>query len=137
MPLNLIKFFSPERFFHLQPAIAMSTVYFLCGFFGVLLVLAIGLKITMRISHRDCFYHTLLQKYFVMLITMSSLGFFLTWFRYERAYFISARFWLFVWLVAIIYWLIVILKYQFKVIPEARKKLQKTKEFNKYLPKKK
>lgn len=137
MPLNFVKFFTPDRLFHLQPAIAISTVYFLLIFFGILLVSAIFIKIAMKINHRDCFHHTLLQKYFIMIATMSSLGFILTWFRYERAYFLSARFWLFVWFIGIIYWLVIILRYQFKVMPAARKKLQKTKEFNKYLPKKK
>lgn len=137
MPLNFASFFKLERFFHLQPAISLSTVYFLLVFFGILFVLAIGFKIAQRISKQDCLYKTLLQKYFVMLMVMSVMGFFLVWFRYERAYFLSARFWLLVWFVGLIVWLVFVLKYQLKVLPESRKKLQKTKEFNKYLPKKK
>ncbi|NCN07744.1 protein BatD [Candidatus Falkowbacteria bacterium] len=137
MPLNFVKFFTPERFFHLQPAVSLNTVYFLLVVFGILLGLAIGVKIAKKKTQKDTFYKILLQKYFVMLMTTSVIGLFLVWFRYERAFFLSARFWLLVWFIGFVAWLVVILKYQFKVIPEAREKLQKTQEFNKYLPKKK
>lgn len=137
MPLNLVSFFKLERFFHLQPAISLTTVYFLLEVFGVLFLLAILIKIIQITSKQDSFFKNLLQKYFVMLSTMSVIGFILVWFRYERAYFLSARFWLLVWFIGLVIWLYFILKYQIKTIPQARQQLQKTKEFNKYLPKKK
>ncbi|MDO8669626.1 MAG: hypothetical protein Q7K65_05010 [Candidatus Buchananbacteria bacterium] len=139
MPFNFdfSRFFNSSRFFDFQPAISLDTVYFLLELFGVLLILAAVVKAIQKFSQRDSFYKTLLQKYFIMLTTMSVIGFFLTWFRYERAYLLSARFWLLVWLIGTVVWLAFILKYQIKVMPQAREKLQKTREFNKYLPKKK
>ena len=68
---------------------------------------------------------------------MGLIGEVIVWFRYERVYVLSARFWLLVWLIGLVVWLAFILKYQLKVIPQARAKLQKTQDFNKYLPKKK
>lgn len=137
MPFDLTNFFKLERFFSLQPAIALATVYFLLKIFGALLVLALIIKIISKITKGDSFSKQLWHKYFVFLLTMSLSGLFLVWFRYERAYFLSARFWLLVWLIGFIVWLFYILKYQFKVMPQARAQLQKTQEFNKYLPKRK
>ncbi len=137
MPFNLASFLKLERFLDLRPAISLTSVYFLLEVFGALVVLAILIRIIQKVSQKDSFYKSLLQKYFVMFLTMGLAGLFLVWFRYERAYFLSARFWLLVWLIGLVVWLVFVLKYQFKVVPQAREKLQKTKEFNKYLPKKK
>ncbi len=137
MPLNIASYFKLERFLSLQPAISTNTVYFLMIFFSALLIMAIIIKVITIKTTKDCFYKTLSQKYFVLLLTMSLIGIFLTWFRYERVYLLSARFLLLVWFVTFIAWLVYILKYQIKVVPQEREKLQKTIEFNKYLPKRK
>ncbi|PJE58079.1 MAG: hypothetical protein COU81_02660 [Candidatus Portnoybacteria bacterium CG10_big_fil_rev_8_21_14_0_10_36_7] len=137
MPFNITSYFKLERFLSLQPAIALSTIYFLVAIFGGLLIMALIIKLTKKITHQDSFFKKLLQKYFVMLMTMSLLGLMLTWFRYERVYILSARFLLLVWFLGMAVWLVYILKYQFKVMPQERIKLQKTQEFNKYLPKRK
>ena len=135
MPLNIASYFKLERFLSLQPAISINTVYFLMIFFSALLIVAIVIKVIVKKTTKDCFYKTLSQKYFVLLLTMSLIGIFLTWFRYERVYLLSARFLLLIWFVTFITWLVYILKYQIKVVPQERIKLQKTREFNKYLPK--
>lgn len=137
MPLNLVKFFTPSRLFHMQPAIASSTVHFLLAIFGAMLIAAIITKIWKKKNGGDGFVRNLLERYAVMLTTLGLIGIVLTWFRYERVYIFSSRLWLLVWFVGLVTWFTYILKYQLKVIPESREKLQKSKEFNKYLPKKK
>lgn len=137
MPLNLVSYFKLERFLSLQPAISVTTVYFLLVIFAALLLAALVLKVLHHRTKKDCFHKTLLEKYMVMLMTMSMIGLFLTWFRYERAYLLSARFLLLIWFIGFMVWLFFIVKYQFKIMPQERAKLQKTQEFNKYLPKRK
>ena len=137
MPLDLVSFFKLERFFNLRPAIQPNTVYFLLAVFGIVILIAIIFKVIQKTIKGDTFNKNLLQKYFVAFLTMGLIGEVMVWFRYERVYFLSARFWLLVWLIILIIWLAFILKYQLKIIPKFRTDLQKTKEFNKYLPKKK
>ena len=137
MPLNFQKFFNLARLTDLRPAIALNTVYFLLAVFGLMAIAGIVLKLIQKNKKFDAFAKRLLEKYFVMLTTMGSLGILLTWFRYERAYILSARFLLLVWFAGLVVWLVFVLKYQFKTIPQARADLQKTQEFKKYLPKRK
>ena len=137
LPLDFTNFFKLERFLNLRPAIQLNTVYFLLVVFGAVLVAAIIFKIIQKVTSGDSFYKSLLQKYFVVFLTLGLIGLALTWFRYERVYVLSARFWLLVWLIGLVVWLAFVLKYQLKTVPRARTKLQKSKEFNKYLPKKK
>ena len=137
MPLNLFRFVDLKRLFHLQPSIAMTTIYFLLVIFGAMLITAIIVKIWQKKNSGDGFAKKLLQKYSVMLTTLGIIGMVLVWFRYERVHVLSARFWLLIWFIGLVTWLVFIFKYQIKVIPKSRLELQKTKEFNKYLPKKK
>ena len=51
----------------------------------------------------------------------------------ERIYLFSARLWLVVWLLSFIAWLIVILRYRFKVVPMAEAKILEQNLFSKYL----
>jgi hypothetical protein len=137
MPLNFVKFFDPIRLFHLRPAIAGSTVYFLLVVFGVMVLTSIVLKIARKKSIGDAFVKILLKKYDLLLLVTGISGIALTWIRYERVYILSGRFWLLVWFTWFIVWLMLILHYQFRVVPSKRQELIKSKEFHKYLPKKK
>jgi len=137
MPLNVAKFFDPSRLFHLQPAIALSTIYFLLVAFGILVIASIVVKFLKKNGNGDNFLKNLYEKYFSVFLTMGIIGLVLTWFRYERVYVFSARFWLLLWFIGLVSWLTIIFRYQFKTIPQLREKKQKTREFNKYLPKKK
>lgn len=136
MPLDIIKFFTPAYFFNLRPAIALNTVYFLLIIFGALIVLAIAVKIIQKTKKRKPFSVRLLNKYFSWLITMGIIGEAMVWLRYERAPILSARFWLAIWLLGFILWLIYILEYQFRVVPQAKKQLAQKQIFNRYLPRK-
>lgn len=137
MPLNIADFFDPQRLFAFQPAISITTVYFLLIVFGAMVVAASIVKLLQILSKGDAFSKRLLQRYFVMSMTMGLLGILLTWFRYERANLLSMRLWLLIWFIITVAWFIYILVYQIKIIPKSREALQKTRDFNKYLPKRK
>lgn len=63
-------------------------------------------------------------------------GFLFLFFGYERAVFLSSRFWYIVWLLSFGLWLFFIVK-KIKKLPEKQTQLRKQEQFEKYLPKKK
>ena len=134
MPLNIIKFFKPSYLFEMQPSINISTVYFLLVIFGALVLIGILIKIVHLAKKRENFASRLLNMYFALFLTMGLVGGILVWFRYERAYFLAGRFMLLVWLICFLGWLVFILRYQYKVVPKAKKQMEEKQMFNKYLP---
>ena len=70
------------------------------------------------------------------LFTAGSTGALLLFFSYERAIFLSARFWYIIWLLSLGIWLFFIIK-KIKVLPQKEGALRKKAQFEKYLPKKK
>ena len=137
MPINIAKFFDLGRLFDLRPTIDLKTVYFLLAVFGILVMAAAAVKLWQKSQKRENFIGKLFDKYFTLLLTMGLLGWLLVLFRYDNAYLLGARFWLLIWLLTLIIWLAFILKYQLKIVPPARKRLEQKKMFEKYLPKKK
>ena len=137
MPLNFVKFFTPSYFLDLRPVIDPGTLKFLMIGFGIMAVAGVVLKIIVQVKKFDHYQKNIFNKYFQLLLTVGLLGEFYVWCRYELAYFFSARFWLVVLAATLAIWLYYILKYQIKVVPQARVQAERTKIFNQYLPKKK
>lgn len=137
MPLNFVKFFTPSYLFEIRPVIDLGTVKFLLIFFGALVLTAIILRVIRKTQRHDQYIITLFNKYISLLITTGLFGILLVWFRYETVALLAMRMWLVVWVVIFICWLVNILKYQYKVVPEAKEKSAQRKIFNKYLPQKK
>ncbi len=136
MPLDIINFFRSDRLFNLRPAIDPNTAKFLLIIFGVLILAGLILLFISR-KKSEQFLKRLLNKYSSLGLVTGVIGGLLVWFRYERASFFSARFWLVVWALGFMIWLAQILRYQLKAAPEAKKKMEQRKIFNQYLPKKK
>lgn len=61
------------------------------------------------------------------------IGVIIFFFNYERAAFLSARFWLALWGLTMLWWLWLLFK-SHRQVPLNKKKLEKEKEYNKYLP---
>lgn len=61
------------------------------------------------------------------------IGLLLTFFNYEMVPFLSARFWFLLWVIGMLVWLFFIYRIAVK-IPEKKARLEKEKEFNKYIP---
>jgi len=72
-----------------------------------------------------------LKKWFIL---SGALGFLLLMFSYERAVFLSARFWFLIWGVGFGVWLGFIIK-KIKTLPDRKDELKRHAEYNKYLPK--
>jgi hypothetical protein len=70
------------------------------------------------------------------LLTAGITGFFLLFFSYERAVFLSARFWFIIWFLGLGTWLFFIIK-RIKTLPQKENALRKKAQFDKYLPKRK
>jgi beta-lactamase regulating signal transducer with metallopeptidase domain len=68
---------------------------------------------------------------------MGLWGLIITFTRFEYVNFFGARFWQIIWLIVFIAGIYPIIKYQIKVVPEAKKRANERRAFTKYLPKKK
>jgi len=134
---NISKFFQPAYLFDLRPGIDPLTLQLILIIFIAMLIVAIVCKIVMLRKQWQGYQLKLGQKYFFFLISLGIAGLMIAFFRYERTPLLSARFWLPIWLIWAIVWLALILKYQLKVVPEAKKRLENKQLFQKYLPKKK
>jgi len=105
--------------------------------FAVFCVAGIIIKIAQKIRKIESIEAKLLHKYFVCFLTMGFVGLVIVGLRYETVYILSSRIWLLIWLLGFLIWLGFIIKYQYKVVPQAKKQLEQKKLFAKYLPKKK
>jgi len=134
---KLISFFQPARLLEMRPYSQPQTLKIMLGFFVLLGLIAIVIKLWEIYQQPTGYQKKLADKYLTFFGWLSFLGLFMVLARHERAPFISARFWLIVWLIIAIYWLYSIIKYQIKVVPEVQKQIEQKKQLQKYLSKKK
>lgn len=102
-------------------------------FIGVIVLLLLITIITAIMQKRKSLYKNFWRRSYVFSFSNLVIGVFFLFFNYERAAFLSARFWLLLWLLVIIGWLIPIFK-SYRVIPLKKEQLEKEKEFKKYIP---
>lgn len=100
---------------------------------GVFLVITIILGV---IKSKKSPYRGLLISLYSFCLTNSIIGLLLSFFHWQEVVFFTARYWLLLWVLAMLLWLIFILT-KIKQIPKAREELQQEKQFNKYIPTKK
>lgn len=131
------KFFQPAYLFELRPYTYPQTIKAMLIFFGLMIVVGVGLKIYKETKKLEKFQNKLLERYFSLLTTMGIIGVLIVWLRFERVNLLAGRFWLLVWALLLLIWLYPILKHQFVIAPVAQKKATEKKLFQKYLPKKK
>jgi hypothetical protein len=131
------KFFNPAYLFDLHPYTYPSTINLMIGFFGLMLVAGVAIKLYRRFKSETKTEKKLLDKYTSFLISLGLIGLAMTWFRYERINLLAGRFWLIIWLAVAGFWLYRILNYQLKVIPKIKKDAENRQLLQKYLPKKK
>ncbi len=137
MWLDLGKLLRPSYLFSLRPApLADLTLYSLLVFFGILLAIGIALKIYIKFNKITGLTQKLLNKYAACCLILSLVGLVLIWLRQERVALLSLRLYLVLWGVALVVWLSLILKFQFKHIPAIKKNLASQQQYKQYLPKK-
>jgi len=128
--LNYIFLTNPAPLHPLQRGIAIVV-------FGGLIIVAIAFVFRAHRKDIDNVAKRVATKISTFAFTTGLIGLVLFLLRQTRVYFFSRRFFFLLWLVALIIWLVFLLKYIFKKAPEARQTLTERQEFEKYLPKKK
>jgi len=102
------------------------------GFIFLLIILSIaGGVIKKRWS--KSLYSSFWSGLYAFFLTNAIIGLILTFFNYEMVPFLSARFWFLLWAISMLVWLFFIYRIVIK-IPEKRVRLEKEKEFKKYIP---
>ncbi len=105
-------------------------------FFGLLVLASVGCAVIYK-KEKSNYLLRFGAKYLKNWFLAAGLtGFLFLFFGYERAVFLSSRFWYLVWLLSFGLWLFFILK-KIKKLPEKETTLRKQAQFEKYLPKKK
>lgn len=137
MFFNPIKFLTPAYLFDLRPSLTGWGLRAMLILFVAFCVAGIVIKVVQKIKKIQHIEGKLLHKYFACFTTMGALGLILTGLRYETVYILGSRLWLLIWFVAFVIWLGTIIKFQYKVVPVAKKQFEQKKLFAKYLPKKK
>ena len=102
------------------------------GFIFLLIILSIvGGVIKKRWSKSlyACFWSGL----YTFFLANAIIGLVLTFFNYEMVPFLSARFWFLLWGISLAVWLFFIYRTIIR-IPQKKARLEKEKEFNKYIP---
>jgi cbb3-type cytochrome oxidase subunit 3 len=102
-------------------------------FLAWLLILLIAAVISALKQRQKSPYKNIWKKSYVFSLSNFLIGGILIFFNYERAAFLSARFWLALWLIVMILWLIPIFK-AYRLIPLRKKEREQEQEFKKYLP---
>lgn len=134
MPLDLIHIFSPSYLFNLQPGPILSFfLNVLLAFFGLMLVMALVMKKFVA-NNKNPRTKILLGKLRRLLLWLAIVGLLLLAARQLDINFLSAPFWLLLWLLGLFYWLGVII-YDF--LTDAKDRAEEIKDFEqkkKYLP---
>jgi hypothetical protein len=121
-----------DYWFNLAPEPLTSTAQKM--FVALIIGLALAALITALIKGRGGLYRGFLKRLYAFCLANSAIGLLLLFFNYESAPFLSARFWLGLWIIAMVVWLIPILK-SIAAIPKIKKEIAQEKELKKYLPK--
>lgn len=102
--------------------------------FGLMIVVAI---ILFKIAHHPKIDPPLcrgLKKIINLLSWMGILGFLVLFFRYEMVYMLSRRFLLGFWILGLIIWVILVIRYFLKVVTRQRQSIIEQERLKKYLP---
>ncbi|MFH0955932.1 MAG: hypothetical protein V1801_01825 [Candidatus Falkowbacteria bacterium] len=78
-------------------------------------------------------YFSFWSSLYTFFLTNAIFGLLLAFFNYEMVPFLSSRFWFFFWAIGMLVWLFFICRIAIK-IPAERARLEKEKEFKKYIP---
>jgi len=102
------------------------------GFILLLIIFSIVSGI-IRKKWAKSLYSFFWNRLYTLFLSNAIIGLLLTFFNYEMVPFLSSRFWFLLWTVSMLIWLFFIYRAVIKV-PEKRARLEKEKEFKKYIP---
>jgi len=126
-------FLTLNFWFDLRPEVFTGfSLKIVLGFILLLIVLAVVTGIGKKRWVKSL-YSGLWNSLYYFFLTNAVIGLVLTFFNYEMVPFLSARFWFLLWGVSLAVWLFFIYRTIIK-IPQKKARLEKEKEFNKYIP---
>lgn len=102
------------------------------GFIFVLIILSIVSGIIKKRWFKNL-YSSFWSGLYTFFLTNGIIGLLLTFFNYEMVPFLSTRFWFLLWAISMLIWLFFIYKIAAE-IPVKRARLEKEKEFKRYVP---
>lgn len=115
--------------FRPEPLLPIFTKLYLI-ILGLLIILAV---ITYFKQKQKSLYKRVWKLVYFFSFSNLVIGVIFFFFNYERAVFLSARFWLALWALSIIPWLYVMIK-RYKKVPLNKKRLEEEQEYKKYIP---
>jgi len=126
-------FLTLNFWFSLRPgAFIGSSLKIVLGFILLLIILAVIAGIGKK-RWAKSLYAGLWSGLYNFFLTNAIVGLILTFFNYEMVPFLSARFWFLLWAIVLIAWLVFIYRAVAK-IPQKKARLEKEREFKKYIP---
>ncbi len=102
-------------------------------FLGFLILLLLASIFTGIKKNRKSLYKIFWKKAYNFSIGNLIIGTAFFFFNYEQAAFLSARFWLAIWVIIMLWWLWPIIK-QYRMVPTKQKQLAEEQKFKKYIP---
>lgn len=102
------------------------------GFIILLIILSIASGVIKKRWSKSL-YSSFWSGLYAFFLTNAAIGLVLTFFNYEMVPFLSSRFWFLFWVIGMLVWLFFIYRLVIK-IPGKRARLEKEKEFKKYIP---
>lgn len=126
-------FLTLNFWFSLRPGVFVGlSLKIILGFIFLLIVLAFASGIGKKRWVKSL-YAGLWRGLYYFFLTNATIGLILTFFNYEMVPFLSARFWFLLWVASMVIWLVFIYRAIIK-IPQKKARLEKEKEFKKYIP---
>jgi len=131
--IDLEKFFSLNYLFNLHPQslhpLQQRILIIVFSFLIISGLVIIGLAKKKKQPQKKG-----LKKIAYFCLGLGAIGFLFLFFRLGGIYFLSARFFLVIWLVIAVIWLVRIIKYFLKVYPKEKIEVEKKARIEKYLP---
>lgn len=120
-----------KYWFNLRPeAFSSMANIIIFSFLGLLII---GTIVFFIFKNKKGVYKILFSKLYDFCLINLIIGLLLFFLSWQQISFLSARFWYMLWLIIFVVWFVEIMKTSGK-ISDLRKKRQKRKEFEKYLP---
>ncbi|TSC92805.1 MAG: Uncharacterized protein CEN89_435 [Candidatus Berkelbacteria bacterium Licking1014_7] len=131
MPIDFSKLLDKKYLFNIYPD-KLSLMWYLLGFFGALIIIAILIAIIYRPeNYLKKEFSVKIQK---MLWTCALVGFMLLFFRWQYLGILGKRFYLLIDFIILAAWSIYLIIYKTLILPKKLNFYQKQLEFKKYLP---
>ncbi len=113
-----------------------ATLWILLGLCFALILTGLICKILAQFQE-DKFKKITLKRFGTVGLTMGFVALLLMFFRQEGIRFFAWRFWLFLWVVGLVWWVSVIVCYMCKRVPNIKQEEDRRVRIEKYLPKSK